>query len=72
MPFLERELTARGMHLNPGKTVALAPKGYVPTPEEISLLAGVGIRIADEGGTKVVGVPVGTDEFAIELSLIHI
>lgn len=26
VPFLERELTTRGIHLNPGKTVALAPK----------------------------------------------
>ena len=66
VPFLERELTARGINLNLGKTVALAPKGHVPTPEEISLLAGVGFRIADEGGIKVVAVPVGSDEFAIE------
>ena len=35
-PFLERELTAGGIQLNPGKTVSLAPKGHVPTPEEIS------------------------------------
>ena len=69
VPLLERELTARGIHLNPGKTVALAPKGYVPTPEEISLLAGVGVRIADEGGVKVVGVPVGSDKFAIESAM---
>ena len=44
VPFLERELKARGIYLNPGKTVALAPKGYVTTPEEMSLLAGVGVR----------------------------
>lgn len=69
LPFLERELTARGIHLNPRKTVALAPKGHVPTPEAISLLAGVGARIADDGGIKVVGVPVGTDEFAIESAI---
>ena len=37
VPFLEGELTARGIHLNPGKTVALAPKGHVPTPEDVSL-----------------------------------
>ena len=66
MLFLQRELTARGIHLNLGKTVALVPKGHVSTPEEISLLAGVGVRIADEGGIQVVGVPVGTDEFGIE------
>ena len=39
VPFHERELTARGIHLNPGKMVALSPKGHVPAPEEISLLA---------------------------------
>ena len=66
VPFLDRELTARGIHLNPGKTVALAPKGHVPTPEDISLLAGIGVRIVDERGINVVGVSVGTDEFAIE------
>ena len=69
VPFLERELAARGINLNRGKTVALAPKGHVPTPEDISLLAGVGVRIADEGGIKVVGVPVGSDEFAIESAI---
>ena len=36
VPFLEKELTARGINLKPGKTVALAPKGHVPTPEEIA------------------------------------
>ena len=65
MPILARELTARGIHLNPGKTVALVPKGHVPTPEYISLLAGMGVRIPNEGGIKVVGVPVESDEFAI-------
>ena len=69
VPFLERELAARGIHLNPGKTVALVPKGNVPAPEEISILAGAGVRIADEEGIKVVGVPVGTDEFVIKSSI---
>ena len=32
-------------------------------------MAGVGVRIADEGGIKVVGVPVGSDEFAIESTI---
>ncbi|CAM9941134.1 unnamed protein product, partial [Laminaria digitata] len=69
VPFLERELTARAIHLNPGKTVALAPKRHVPTPAEIALLAGFRVGIADEGGIKVVGVPVGTDKFAIESAI---
>ena len=58
VPFLERELTAKDIHLTPGKTVALAPKGHVPTPEEISLLAGVDVRIADEGGQRWLGYPL--------------
>lgn len=66
---IERELLERGVKLNPGKTVALAPKGHVPTQEEISLLASVGVRIEDEGGIKVVGVPVGTDAFATETAI---
>ena len=37
VPFLERELTARGINLNPEKTITLAPKGHVPTPEDLSL-----------------------------------
>ena len=70
VPFLEHDLTARGIHLNSGKTVALAPKRRVPTPEEISLLAGVDVRIADEEGIKMVGVPVGTGElFATESAI---
>ena len=70
MPFLKRELTARGIHLNQSKTVTLAAEGHVPTPENTSFLAGVGVRIVDEGGIKVVGVPVGTDElFAIESAI---
>ena len=47
----------------------MAPKGHVPTPEEISLLVGVGVRITDEGEIKVVGVPVGSNEFAIESAI---
>ena len=68
VPFLQREMTARGMDLNPGKTVALVPKGHVPTPY-ISLLAGVGVCNADEEAIKMVGVPVGIDEFAIESAI---
>ena len=29
----------------------------------------MGVRITDEGGIKVVGVPVGSDEFAIESAI---
>lgn len=67
-PFLE--LTARGIHLNPGNTGALALKGHVPsTPKDISLLAAVGVCTADEGGIKVERVPVGADDFAIESTI---
>ena len=65
VPSLERGLTARGILLDPGKTVALARKGHVPTPEGVSRLAGVGARIANQERIKV-GVSVGTDELPIE------
>ena len=32
--FLQRELANVGIAINPRKTVALPPKGHVPTPEE--------------------------------------
>lgn len=35
VPLLERGLTARGINLNPGKTVTLSPNVHVPTPEDI-------------------------------------
>ena len=66
VPFLQRELASIGITMNPSKTVALSPKGHEPSPEEIVLLESVDVRIAERGGVKVVGVPIGTDEYAIE------
>ena len=61
VPFLQRELASIGITMNPSKTVALSPKGHEPSPEEIVLLESVDVRIAERGGVKVVGVPIGTD-----------
>ena len=69
VPFLQRELTNIGIAINPRKTVALPLKGPVPTPQEISLLQGIDVRIAERGGVKVVGVPIGTDEYAIDSAM---
>lgn len=69
VPFPERELTARGVHLNPGKAVALDTQGHVTAPEEISLLTRVGSRITDETGIKVMGIPINTDGFGIESTI---
>ena len=44
----------------------MPPKGHVLTPEEISLLQGIDVRIAEQGGVKVVGVPIGTDVYAMD------
>ena len=66
VPSLQRELSNIGIAINPSKTAALPPKGHVPTPEQIDLLEGIGVRIAERGGMKVVGVPVDTDEHAME------
>ena len=66
--FLRRELGDIGTMVNPGKTIALPPKGYVPTAE-ISLLESVDVRIAGEGGATVVGVPIGTDEYVLDRAM---
>ena len=55
--------------MNPSRTVALPPKGHVPTPEEIAFLGGIGVRIAEGGAAKVVGVPIGNDAFAVYSAL---
>ena len=44
--FIQHELCQIDVAVNPSKTVALPPKGHVPTPEEIALLGGIGVRIA--------------------------
>ena len=69
VPFLQRELSNIGIAINPSKTVALPPEGHVPTPEQIALLEGIGVSIAERGGVKVVGVPIGTDEYARESAM---
>ena len=65
VPFLQHELCKIGITMNPSKTVALPPKGHVPTPEEIALLGGIGVRIAERRGVKVVGVPIDNDAFGV-------
>ena len=64
--ILRRELDGIGVVVNPTKTVALPPKGYAPTVEDISILDSVDVRIADKGEVTVVGVPIDTDEYAVE------
>lgn len=46
--------------------MTLLPMEHSPTAHEITLLAGVGIGIADGGGGVVVGIPIGTDAFVQE------
>ena len=69
VPFLQRKLANIGIAINPRKTVALPPKGRVPTPEEISFLQGIDVRIAGRGGVKVVGVLIGTDTYAMDSTM---
>ena len=64
--FRRRELEAIRVVVNTAKTVVLTPEGHAPTAGEISLLESVDVRIVDEGGVKVVGAPIGTDEYALE------
>ena len=65
MPSLQRELASISIFMNPSKTMALPSKGHVPTLEEIALLKSVDVRIAERGGVKVVGVPIGTDAYVM-------
>ena len=69
VPFLQHELCEISIAMNPSKTVALPPKGLVPTPEEIALLGGIGVRIAERRGVKVVGVPIDNDAFGVNSAL---
>ena len=58
VPFLQRELSNIGIAINPSKTVALFPKGHVPTPEQIVLVEGIGVSIAERGvGLRWWGCP---------------
>ena len=44
----------------------ITPLDHAPTEREVSLLAGLGVDVAQGGGTIVVGVPVGADFFIEE------
>ena len=44
----------------------MLPKGHAPTLEELDLLDGIDVRIAELGGVKVVGVPFATDAYTME------
>ena len=69
VPSFQRELSNIGIAINPSKTVASPLKGHVDTPEQIAFLEGIGVRIAVQGGVKVVGVPVGNDEYPRESAM---
>ena len=69
VPFLQRELASIGIAMNPSITVALPPKGHVPSLEEIALPESVHVRIAERGGVSAVGVPIGTDAYAMESAM---
>ena len=58
--FLRRDLDDISI-VCAAKTVALPPKGHAPTAQEVSLLESVEVRIADEGGVSMVGVPIDTE-----------
>lgn len=61
VPFLRQEVDEIGIATDPTITVALHPRVEVPTAEEIALLTNVDVRITEESGATVVGVPVDTD-----------
>lgn len=64
-PSLLDKLCETGIVIRPIKTVALPPKAHVRTPEEMSLLRGIGVCIAEGGGVKVTDVPIGKRAYAM-------
>ena len=67
--FLQQEPANISIALNPRKTVTVLSKGRIPMLEEIALLEGVDGRIAERVGVKVVGVPIGTDEYVMDSAM---
>ena len=64
MPDLEKDLQEQlCITISRPKSIACPPQGHTPTDQERELLSGVGLSIADQG-IAVVGVPIGTDEYA--------
>lgn len=55
--------------VNPAKAVALPPDGHIPTMGYVPLLESVHVRVANEAGVTVVGVPIGTDERVLERAM---
>lgn len=69
VPLLQREIASIGITVNAKQTAALPPKRHMPTPEEIALLGGIDVRIADRGGVTVAGVSIRTDAYAMESTM---
>jgi len=64
MPDLEKELREQlGVIISRPKSIACPPQGHIPSNQEQSLLSGIELGIANQG-IAVVGVPVGSDEYA--------
>ena len=64
MPDLEKDLQEQlGITISRPKSVAWPPQGHIPSNQERELLSGVGLSTADQG-IAVVGVPIGTGEYA--------
>ena len=82
IPFFRIELDGIDIVAIPAKTIIwlLHLKRHVPTMAYVSILASVDVRISERGrGVAVVGVSIGTEEYAVDnsgkgsdLSLIHI
>ena len=67
--FLWRAVDGIGIVVIPVRIVALRPKWHAPMAGDISLLESVDVRIADESGVTVVGVPIGTGEYVLERAM---
>ena len=58
LQIIVREGEPRGLRLSPGKSTLWSPSGAVQTDN-----FGYGVRIITEGGVRVLGSPLGSEEF---------
>lgn len=70
-PFRARAVrdTGLGIAINPSKTIALIRKGHAPTPKEFARLGGMQVRVVEEDGVKVVGVPVVNGAYTVDSAM---
>ena len=70
IPKFQEQMKDIGVTVNVVKTAALPPLGYVLTQEELVLLAGVGVSVANTDGPVIVRMSFGSDTFVKRHALV--